>query len=263
MRFFLKILTLFFFLGASLIAQAQEEEAIPFEEIDTILNKVILKKEMSGGGIIHSMGWGILFRKGFNVTAFKKNIWELEFVGIRSPKQVRVNFYGAYYSNANSYVYGKLNKVYTLRAGLGQQHMVARKPYWGGVEVRIAYYGGVSVGIAKPIYLSIVDSINPRNNEPYTSIKCYDPEKHFPVNIFGRAPFLEGIQNTQFYPGVYAKAGVCFDFGEYNTSIKSLEAGIIADGFAIPVPIMAFTPKNYYFLNLYLILSIANSHRFL
>ena len=256
MRFFLKILTLFFFLGASLIAQAQEEEAIPFEEIDTILNKVILKKEMSGGGIIHSMGWGILFRKGFNVTAFKKNIWEHEFVGIRSPKQVRVNFYGAYYSNANSYVYGKLNKVYTLRAGLGQQHMVARKPYWGGVEIRLAYYGGLSLGIGKPVYLYIIN----QNNYSTLSTERYDPERHFVDNIFGRAPFLEGIQNTQFYPGVYAKAGVCFDFGEYNTSIKSLEAGIIADGFAIPVPIMAFTPEDYYFLSLYINLTFGKRY---
>jgi hypothetical protein len=59
---------------------------------------------------------------------------------------------------------------------------------------------------------------------------------------------------------VYAKAGVCFDFGEYNTSIKSLEAGIIADAFAIPVPIMAFTPEDYYFLSLYINLTFGKRY---
>ena len=248
MRPILKILIFSFILGTAFFAHAQEEEDVPFEEIDTILNKVILKKEMSGGGIIHSHGWGVLFRKGYNVTAFRKNIWELEFIGIRSPKQVRINFYGAYYSNANSYIYGKLNKVYTLRAGLGQQHLVARKPYWGGVEVRFAYYGGLSLGMGKPIYLYIINQNN------YTSLltERYDPTRHFIDNIFGRAPFLEGITETQFYPGLYVKAGINFDFGEYNTSIKSLETGIMADAYAIPIPIMAFTEKDYYFINLYI-----------
>ncbi len=255
-RVFLKIVLVFLVLGISSLAHAQEEEKENFEEIDTILNKVILKKEMSGGGVIHGQGMGILFRKGYNVTAFRRNIWEAEFVGIRSPKQVRINFYGAYYSNANSYIAGKLNKVYTLRAGLGQQHQITRKPYWGGVEVRIAYYGGLSVGIEKPIYLFIIN----QNNYSSLSTERYDPEKHFLDNIFGRAPFLEGLNKTKFSPGVYAKVGLNFDFGEYNTSIKSLEAGLVADGYAIPVAIMAFSPKHYYFLNFYLNLTFGKRY---
>ncbi len=255
-RAIFKITLFFLFLGISYLAQAQEDENTSFEEIDTILNKVILKQEMSGGGTIHSHGWGFLFRKGYNVTAFRRNIWELEFVGINSPKQVRVNYYGAYYANANSYVYGKLNKVYTLRAGLGQQHLIARKPYWGGVEVRAFYYGGLSLGLGKPVYLFIIN----QNNSSALLTERYDPAKHFLENIFGRAPFYEGIDKTQLYPGIYGKVGVNFDFGEFNTSVKSLEAGIVADVYAIPIPIMAFNPKNYYFLNLYLSLTFGKRY---
>jgi hypothetical protein len=190
----------------------------------------------------------VLFRKGYNKNAFKKNLWELEFVGIRSQKQVRINFYGAYYSNANSYVYGKLNKVYFLRGGLGQQILLSGKPYWGGVELRFAYYGGLSVGMAKPIYLYII------NQNDYNTINSerYDPDKHFIDNIYGRAPFLDGINRTKFHPGFYLKAGLDFYFGQYNTSIKSLEIGFVIDGFFIPVPIMAFTDEKYGFANLYL-----------
>jgi hypothetical protein len=256
MRAFLKILMVFLCTGTSFLTRAQEEEKVPFEEVDTILNKVILKKEISGGGIIHTKGWGILFRKGYNVTAFRRNIWELEFVGLKSQKQLRINFYGASYSNANSYIYGKLNKVYTLRAGLGQQYMVTRKPYWGGVEVRVAYYGGLSIGIAKPIYLYIID----QNDYTRLFTERYDPEKHFIENIYGRAPFIEGLDKTQFYPGMYGKVGLSFDFSEYNTSIKALEAGVIADVYAIPIPIMAFSPKNYYFLNFYLNLTFGKRY---
>ena len=244
----LKILMVIIFLLPLSLAFGQKDDDVPFEEIDTILNKVILKKELMGGGTIHSAGWGLLLRKAYNVNVFKKNLWELEFVGIRSEKQVRINFYGAYYSNANSYVYGKLNKVYLLRAGLGQQHLITRKPYWGGVEMRLAYYGGLSIGIAKPIYLYII------NQNDYTSInpERYDPDQHFIDNIYGRAPFLDGVDETKFHPGLYVKAGLNFYFGQYNTSIKSLEIGFLIDGFAIPIPIMAFRNEHYYFANLYL-----------
>ena len=248
MQSILKIFLVFIFLLPFSFAFGQEGDEAPFEEIDTILNKVILKKEMMGGGVIHTAGWGLLFRKGYNVNAFKKNMWELEFVGIRSVKQVRINFYGAYYSNANSYVYGKLNKVYVLRAGLGQQHLITRKPYWGGVEMRLAYYGGLSIGIAKPIYLYII------NQNDYNSINSekYDPDQHFIDNIYGRAPFLDGVDKTKFHPGLYIKAGLNFYFGQYNTKIKSLETGFLLDGFAIPIPIMAFSEKDYFYFNLYL-----------
>ena len=201
-----------------------------------------------GGATLHTAGLGLLFRKGYNITAFKKNLWELEGVGMRSTKQVRINFYGAYYSNANSYVYGKLNKVYLLRAGLGQQYMITRKPYWGGVEMRLSYYGGLSLGMAKPIYLYII------NQNDYNTINSekYNPDEHFIDNIYGRAPFLDGVEKTKFHPGLYIKGGINFYFGQYNTKIKSLEMGFVIDGFVTPIPIMAFSDSYYYFANFYL-----------
>lgn len=245
MRYFIHI-SLFLFLFAGLQAQAQRNEEA-FERIDTILNKVILRQELSGGAVLHTGGFGFLFRKGYNENWFRKDLWEVEVSGMKSEKQVRVNFYGSYYSNANSYVYGKLNKVYNLRMGLGQQHLLNTKPYWGGVELRFTYYGGFSLGIAKPIYLYII------NQSGFNTIDSqkYDPEKHFIDNIYGRAPFLDGIEKTKFYPGFYGKAGLNFEFGEYNTKVKALELGVLVDGYPIPVPIMAFSDPHYYFLNFY------------
>lgn len=248
MKFFLKIALLIACVGIGFPAIAQSEEDVAFEEIDTILNKVILKKEIMGGAMLYTRGWGVLFRKGFNENAFKKNLWEVEFFGIKGDKQVRVNFYGAYYSNANSYIYGKLNKVYNLRTGLGRQHRLNSKPYWGGVEVRFTYYGGFSLGIAKPIYLYIIN----QNNFNSIESRKYDPENHFVENIYGRAPFLDGVDETKFHPGAYAKVGLNFEYGQYKTSIKALEVGASVDAYAIPIPIMAFRDKYYYFLNVYI-----------
>lgn len=246
MRHFIKILLFLVLFTSGNVAIAQERDR-NLDRVDTVLNRVILRHELMGGAMLHTAGFGVLFRKGYNENWFRKDLWEVEFGSMRSNKQVRVNFYGAYYSNANSYVYGKLNHVFVLRGGLGQQHLLNTKPYWGGVEVRFTYYGGLSVGIAKPIHLYIINQTN------FNSIESmpYDPDNHFIDNIYGRAPFLDGIGNTKFYPGAYLRAGLNFEFGEYNTNIKALEVGMMADGYLIPVPIMAFKDPHYYFLNFY------------
>ncbi len=255
MRMISKILTFVLCIFIAFHVNAQKKQQ-PFEEIDTILNKVILRKEIMGGVTVNTQGWGVLFRKGYNATAFKKNLWEVEFVGVRAKKQVRVNFYGGYYSNANSYVYGKLNKVYVLRGGLGQQYLLNREPYWGGVELRFTYYGGLSMGIAKPIFLYIIN----QNNYYETTSEKYNPEEHIYYYIYGRAPFIDGIGQTKFYPGVYLKTGLNFEYGEYNTTVKSLEIGAIFDGYVFPIPIMAFQNKHYYFFNLYINLTFGKRY---
>jgi len=246
MRFF-KFIAFFLILISVLQLHAQAGDPTD-DSIDTVLNRVILHHEKSGGVVLHTGGMGFLFRKGFNQNWFRKNLWEVEFSGMNSDKQVRVNFYGTYFSNANSYIYGKLNKVYHLRAGFGQQRLLNSKPYWGGVEVRFAWYGGFSLAIAKPVYLYIID----QNDFNTIESERYDPEKHFIDNIYGRAPFLDGLEKTRFYPGGYAKAGLNFEFGEYNTKIKALEIGVMTDVSPVPVPIMAFNDPHYYFLNFYL-----------
>lgn len=247
MRCLKYILVFLLVLSAVMDAYSQSDE-LDIDRIDTTLNRVILRYEKAGGIEVHTGGLGVIYRKVRNTNYFRKDLWEIEFSGMRSDKQVRVNFYGTYYSNANSYVYGKLNKVYMLRGGLGQQHLLNGKPYWGGVEVRFTYYGGFSLAMAKPIYLYIIN----QNNFNTIDSERYDPEKHFIDNIYGRAPFLDGIGETRFYPGFYGKAGFNFEFGEYNQKVKSLELGVMVDGYPNPVPIMAFSDPNYYFLNFYL-----------
>lgn len=221
---------------------------------DTLLNNILLRHELTGGPVFHTMSWGATLKKGYSVDYFRRRIFEADLVGIRDLKQVRINPYGVVYSNARSYVYGKLNKVYILRAGYGQERLISEKPYWGGVEVRFHYSAGIDIGFAKPVYLYIIDLDQPL--PPYGSlprrVERYDPELHFPEIIFGRASFIEGIDETTIHPGVYLKAGLNFEFGTQNTRINAFELGGILDLFAIPIDIMAKSKTHYYFANLYL-----------
>jgi hypothetical protein len=232
---------------ASFHAFAQDVES------DTILDQVLLRKKMAGGVVLHSRGWGFQFQKGRNITYFKSIMWELNAVSMKSPKQVRT--INPYFSNAKSYFYGKLNHIYVLRGGIGFDKMLNRKPYWGGIELRIVGYGGVSLAIAKPVYLYILNFTSSYYDYEVV-IEKYDPTKHFLDNIYGRAPFSRGLGELKFYPGVYGKVGMNFEYGQYNSKVKSLEIGAVFEFFPIPVPIMAFNESDYYFLTLYINISI-------
>ena len=223
---------------------SQDEE---LDEYDSVANRVLLKKEYTIGLTIHNLGFGLNFRKGINKTFFNSRIIEIEIVSMKHPKQIRV--INPYYYDAKSYVYGKLNQVYILRAGYGSKRLLNRKPYWGGIELRALYMGGISVAFAKPVYLYFWD-------ETYSYVKeeKYNPDNYYHSSeyIYGRAPFTDGLGELKVYPGVYAKAGLNFEFGALNTKIRALEAGGIVEYFPIAIPIMAKNPAQNFFVTFYI-----------
>lgn len=218
------------------------------EETDTLPDNLLLEKQWSLGAQLNTNGWGLKFRKGHNVTALRQFMWEIEFSTYKSSKEVRT--INPYFSDSRSYVYGKLNAVWFIRGGVGQQHILNRKPYWGGVQVSWLYYGGFSLGMGKPMYLYIIHF-----NTGYTnydvSEERYNPEIHFVDNIYGRASWLSGFTKMGLYPGAYVKTGLDFEFGVRSRQISSLEVGGMLDFSPIAIPIMAYNPKQSFFLTLY------------
>ena len=228
-------------LGNVALAQYQPEP-------DTLPDYVLTEKQWALGVLIHTNGLGLKFRYGTNRTALRLWMWETEYSTYKSAKEIRV--LNPYYPNAKSYIYGKENSVSFLRAGTGQQYVLNRKPYWGGVQLSILWMGGVTVGFAKPMYLYIIYPIS--QSEYELKEERYDPEKHFADDIYGRASLLAGILKLKFHPGIYARAGLEFEFGNKNRRPKALEAGACLDFSPVGIPIMAYNPKQNLFLTLYL-----------
>lgn len=227
---------------SSISLSAQSESVI-----DTSKN-ILLLKERTVGAILHTAGWGIRYSKGYNKTAFTKRVWAIEMVEMQSDKQIRI--INPYFTNAKSFLYGKLNSVFVFRGTYGNHKQLNRKPYWGGVELRFVYMGGISLGVAKPIYLYI---LNHSASDIYTTtIEKYNPIKHSIDDIFGRASFTKGFDEIKLYPGFHFKAGLDFDYAAYQTKVQSLEVGVMIDVFPNPIPIMAFNDPDYYFLTFYL-----------
>jgi hypothetical protein len=245
------ILALFFLLLAPVISFAQEEA-----ENDTTPENVLLEKQWTLGLLVHTNGWGAKYRSGRNITFLRQRMWELEYTTYKSPKEIRV--INPMYADSRSYIYGKLNSVGFARGGIGFQHILNRKPYWGGVQLSVLYYGGLSVGITKPMYLYIIYVKSLYDYE--IREEKYNPEIHYIENIYGRGSFLAGITQIRFYPGIYVKGGLEFEFGTKNRRINSLEAGATLDFSPIAMPIMAYNPKQMYFITLYVGFSLGKRY---
>lgn len=223
---------------------------------DTIPDKILLERQWSLGGNLHTNGWGLVFRKGVNKSFRLQNLWEVEFGTYKSSKEIRsIN---PFYPDSRSFFYGKLNYLWFFRGGIGQQRILNEKPYWGGVQLSWIYYGGFSLGVTKPVYLFIIRHNNSFINDLVE--ERYDPEKHEIYDIYGRGSFLAGFSNLGFHPGVYLKTGLDFEFGAQDESISSLEAGAQFDYSPIPVPLMAFNPDQSFFLTLYMSLRFGKRH---
>jgi hypothetical protein len=247
---------LFLFIITGSIGYAQKErEKDKDTKKDTTPDNVLLEKQWSLGLILHTNGFGLKLRKGHNAKALRQFMWELEFATYKSAKEVRT--INPYFTDSKSYIYGKLNYLYFLRGGVGSQHILTRKPYWGGIQLSALYYGGISVGITKPVYLYIVHFTGTGNEMTYeVQLERYNPDIHYIDNIYGRGSFLSGILNLKFYPGIYVRGGLDFEFGTRYKSIKSLEVGAVLDFSPIPIPVMAYNSPQNFFMTLYLSFSL-------
>lgn len=210
---------------------------------------VLMKNEATGGLNFHTGSWGVQFRRSFNRTVKQKQMFEADFIGMKHPKEIKsVN---QAFDRARSFVYGKLNTFSILRAGTGQQKVVYSKAERTGVEVRFVYSGGLALGIIKPVYLNI---LKPTGNfgEFELVVEKYDPEVHYIDDIYGRAPFTEGIGEIGFRPGAYARIGFNFEYAPIFDDVKALEVGATIDAFPKEIPIMARTENNRFFLSFYI-----------
>lgn len=208
----------------------------------------IYKNEASGGIHVHSKGWGVFFRRGYNMEWDKKLIYEGDLIGMKHPKEIKTS--NPYFDNAKPYIYGKQNVLLLLRSGIGMQRIISRKPGKGAIEVRYNYSGGLSLGITKPIYLDVLIP----TGVPYEFIvttEKYDPLKQYTDNIYGRAAFTNGLDELGLHPGIYGKVGFSFEYGTYDVDIKAIEAGVAVDMYPKNIPIMALTDNPRIFVTFY------------
>ncbi|HRH63065.1 MAG TPA: hypothetical protein PLI68_07045 [Bacteroidia bacterium] len=209
---------------------------------------VLYRHEGSLGISLHSRGFGLTYHNGKHITGKSKRIFEIDLLTMKHPKEIKS--LNQYYDKTRSFVYGKLNSLAILRGGIGLQRALYQKEDPGNVEVRYSFYGGASLGFAKPVYLYILEE----SNDPYSPnkvIEKYNPDKH-PIDIiYGKAPLGYGLEKTIVHPGLYAKAGISFEWASDEEKLRCLEIGVVADYYLTSIQLMAYNKANPLFTTFY------------
>ena len=261
------IFVLFVFFGVNLLAQQKslpqsvvsrnQKKAEKRERINQLIKQeeegaLIFNKQSAFGIKMNSDGWGFFYEKGKYKTITKTNLWWVEFGEKKSVKEERVPTISASqgFIIISSYIYGKQNNFYHLKAGFGQQRLIGGKGNKNGVAVSAIYGGGITAGLLKPYYLEI--------QNPTTGIResiRYTPQNEDlfldPTIILGKGGLSKGLGETKFVPGAHVRAALRFDYGRYNEVLSAIEVGLNAEFYSQKMPIVLLNKEKNFFFNAY------------
>lgn len=191
--------------------------------------------------VAHSQGAGLGFQRGKFDGAFAQKGWQVELVFVRHPKEEKTR--NPVYEESLPYVYGKVNAHHALRFERLNCEILTEKYRKSGVSVMRYRHWGAVLGISKPVYLEIGYP-----EIPYTSLQVerYNPQEHFSDRIYGRAPWVNGLESLAFQPGLSWGEGMSFEFHDTRSSTRTLDAGLHLDAYIQPVEIVAseFVPPS-------------------
>jgi hypothetical protein len=210
--------------------------------------KIFFRNERSFAVLLNSDGYGLSYREAKRVDFLNKRYFEIEAGTLKHPREYRES--NPYYQTPGTFVYGKLNTVFYLRGSYGHQHELFKKADLGGVAVRYFYSAGPVFALYKPIYYKILYPIS--NYEFKIVTEKLDVNVHPPYDVYSRAPFTKGLNETKILPGLFGKMGFNFEYSKEEKIIHAVEVGISLSAFPKKIPIMATTDNKAIYFSLFI-----------
>ena len=209
------------------------------------------RKHTLWGFKFNTDGYGFSFEKGKIKSAYKTNLFQIEFNEKTHKKEDKQSRSDGNVIFGSPFVYGKQNNFYQIKLGLGQQIMIGGKGNKNGVGVYGIYAGGVSFGMLRPYYVDVQD---PPNSGLVKQIKYtqQDSALFMGPDILGSSGLGKGWGEMKFSPGLHAKTALRFDWGRFNNTISAVEAGFNLEYYFKEVEQMVGVEPNNLFFNGYL-----------
>jgi len=209
--------------------------------------KVFFRNERSYAIILNSDGFGLSYREAKRKDYLNKRLLEIDLGTLKHPKEYKIS--NPYYPGYGSYVFGKLNSVFFVRAGVGHQHEIFQKTDLGGIAVRWFYSAGPALALYKPIYYNVLYPVSLESAE--IREEKFDVSLHQSIDILSKASFTKGLNETKVMPGIYAKGGFNFEYSRQDKVIHAVELGVQVNAFPKTIPIMASTDNKALFFSLF------------
>ena len=209
--------------------------------------KVFFRNERSFAVLLNSDGLGLSYREGKRIDYLNKKFFEIDVGTLKHPKEYKVS--NPYTQGTGQFVFGKLNSVFFLRGGIGRQHEIFKKMDLGGISLRYFYSGGPSIALYKPIYYQVLYPIALNYYE--IREEKFEVSIHDPSDIYSKAAFTKGLNETKALPGIYAKGGFSFEYSRQDKVLHAIELGTQINAFPKKIPIMSSPDNKSIFFSLF------------
>lgn len=214
--------------------------------------RIFYRNERTYSGTLSSSGWNVGMQYAKRLNAFRSLIFGGDIGTLRHPKEYKSQspYEGGW---RTGYVFGKTNEVVTLRFGAGLQKEIFGKYDKGGIAIRYFFSSGLSLALMKPVYYNKVVGYDYQKFQILTEESLFDPDYMQSIyDIFSKRPFYVGMDEIQLDPGIFARAGLSFEYSIQDKLINALEGGVQLEGFLQKVPIMASNDNRRLFFSLFL-----------
>ncbi|MBS1780436.1 MAG: hypothetical protein JST70_13980 [Bacteroidetes bacterium] len=211
-------------------------------------------RELLAGGRLNSNGWsaGVYFFTRHSAGTY--NFWQLHFSEIKQEKQIKQQPGKNSHPElgiATPYVFGKINNLYTLQIGFGQEQLLLPGVIEDNLSVSFRYNAGFSLAMLKPYYLQLVraDYSGPEPAFHLEDIKYSDNSADDFLNnadIHGSSKWSKGLSETQFIPGVYLEAAFVITPKAEKWLVEAITLGANASVYTKTLPVMAELPAKPY-----------------
>ena len=111
------------------------------------------------------------------------------------------------------------------------------------------YSAGPVFAVYKPVYYKVlypisVDRFDIKEEKFNSSLAT-------PQDIFSRASFTKGLNETKVLPGLFVKGGFNFEYSKEDKLIHAIEVGAQINAFPKKIPIMASSDNKSIFFSLF------------
>ena len=233
------------------------------KQIEQDWKGIIYKNEQSVDIRIHTNGFAMAYNSGKILSYYKTKFYQFELGYLKDFRETRQNknFTSSPLRSSSSFIFGKQNSLYNVRAAYGIKKYLSEKSKRKGISVGWSYMVGPSIAILKPYYISY-NPVGDIGGSNLIEIKYSEEtaEQFLDYNrIHGGTSFFKGITETRIIAGAQGKVAAHFAVGAFDKYVKAIEFGVMADVFTQKVPIMVETTNvrnNPYFINLYVNLQL-------
>lgn len=187
---------------------------------------------------------GIILKHGRGLGKNHFQNFGLELVNIKHPQEER------HYSNnmGNTFIWGKINYLYSIRLQYGREWVLFRKAAQQGVQISGIISGGPSIGLEAPYYIHLLQDRLVQEKVQF------DPDRHNINNIIGSGNLLQGLQDSKVVPGLNLKTSLSFEFGTFKSNVVGFETGFMLEGFSREINILVNVENRRFFPNAFITL---------